>query len=168
MSNYKIGSKLHLHGRYLNAADTAKYGFYGIIAEACHGLDANHVDWNGTYDGIKAEGQQPCFTDEEVLQAIEDHFRKYIETRMKAGDTPGKELCYIDVAQFDTTSFCNCQRCTKVLHEERAVIAERYTEMHRIFLENNLKVFDDYIKTEYPPKELDLETNPFDSWCTLR
>jgi len=114
------GVRLKFHGRYVDAAAMSKYGFYGVVAEACHGLDANGVDWQGTYDGFKTEGKQPCYTDEDVLQAIEDHFRRHIETRLAAGDTPGKELCYIDVAQFDTTSFCGCHDCLEVLAEEGA------------------------------------------------
>lgn len=118
--DFSVGSRLNFHGRYVNAAAKSKYGFYGIVAEACHGLDANRVDWQGTYDGLKIEGRQPCFTDEDVLQAIEDHFRRHIETRLAAGDIPGKDLCYIDVAQFDTTAFCRCADCMTVLAEEGA------------------------------------------------
>lgn len=117
-TDYVVGSKSHYHGRYLSSSATAKYGFYGIISEACHGLDANGVDWQGTYAGIKSEGKQPCFTDEDILQAIEDHFRKIIEAKLAAGLTVGKEFCYIDVAQFDTTQFCQCPDCLEVLAEE--------------------------------------------------
>ena len=50
--------------------------------------------------------------------------------------------------------------------EQRTVIAERYTEMHRIFRKYNLAVYDDLLERTYAPEVLDLETNPFDSWCT--
>ena len=49
--------------------------------------------------------------------------------------------------------------------EERDVISERYTEMHRLFLEYNIPVFDDYINKCWAPAELDLEQNPSDHWC---
>ena len=58
-------------------------------------------------------------------------------------------------------------RYTNGTDEERAVIAERYTEMHRIYRKYNLLIFEDYVNQEYAPEVLDLETNPFDSWATL-
>lgn len=57
-------------------------------------------------------------------------------------------------------------RYTNGTDEQRAVIAERYTEMHRIFRKYNLAVYDDLLERTYAPEVLDLETNPFDSWCT--
>ena len=57
-------------------------------------------------------------------------------------------------------------RYTHGTDEQRAVIAERYTEMHRIFRKYNLAVYDDLLERTYAPEVLDLETNPFDSWCT--
>ena len=59
-------------------------------------------------------------------------------------------------------------RYTNGTDEQRAVIAERYTEMYRIFKKYKLKTYTDFIVDEYPPDTLDLETNPFDTWCTLR
>lgn len=51
--------------------------------------------------------------------------------------------------------------------EDRALIAERYEEMHRVFRENELLVFDDYMTKLYAPEVLDIQTNPFDSWCPI-
>lgn len=115
-----VGNRLNYHGRYVNAQAMSKYGYYGVTREACHGLRefAGEIDWKGTYAGFN--GSQPCFTDEGVLQVIEDFFRNYIETRIAAGDTPGKELAYIDVSQFDSdhSGFCICQRCTQMVGRE--------------------------------------------------
>ena len=55
-------------------------------------------------------------------------------------------------------------RYTNGTEEQRAVIAERYTEMHRIFRKYNLRTFDDYITREYAPETLDLEVNPFEAF----
>ena len=118
--DFSIGNRLNYHGRYVNAATMSKYGYYGVVREACHGLRefAGEIDWSGSYNGFN--GSQPCFTDEGVLQAIEDHFRNYIETRLAAGDTPGKELAYIDVSQFDSDSsaFCSCTDCMQIIGRE--------------------------------------------------
>lgn len=115
-----VGNRLNYHGRYVNAQAMSKYGQYGVIREACHGLRefAGEIDWGGSYGGFN--GSQPCYTDEGVLQAIENHFRGYIEKRLEAGDTPGKELAYIDVSQFDSDSsgFCPCSECLKVIARE--------------------------------------------------
>ena len=115
-----IGNRLNIHNGNWTEDIMRKYGYYGITRQACHGLKefAGAIDWGGAYEGFN--GSQPCFTDEAVLQAIENHFRKYIETRLAAGDTPGKELAYIDVSQFDSDSsgFCQCAECTKVVGRE--------------------------------------------------
>ena len=115
-----IAPRLNMHGRYLNGAQTSKYGFYGIVAEACHGLDTHNIDWQDTYAGFTATYNQPCFTNEDVLQAIEDHYRAYIERELAAGKVIGRELSYVDVAQFDTGAggFCLCSDCIAVLAEE--------------------------------------------------
>ncbi len=116
-----VGNRLNYHGRYVNAQAMSKYGYYGVTREACHGLkefEGGVADWQGSYNGFN--GSQPCFTDEGVLQAIEDHYRAYIENAMAAGQTPGRELAYIDVSQFDSDSsgFCRCANCMQVIARE--------------------------------------------------
>lgn len=115
-----VGNRLNYHGRYVNDKAMSKYGQYGVTREACHGLRefAGEIDWGGSYNGFN--GSQPCYTDEGVLQAIENHFRNYIEKRLEAGDTPGKELAYIDVSQFDSddSGFCPCANCLQVISRE--------------------------------------------------
>ena len=58
-------------------------------------------------------------------------------------------------------------RYTNGTPEQRAVIAERYTEMHRIFRKYNFKTYDDFLFREYAPEELDLDTNPFEAFMPV-
>ena len=120
--DYAVGSRLNLHGRYVNEAAKSKYGYYGIIYEADHGLQVNYdkIDWAGKYSGIKVENRQPCFTDEDILQNIEDFYRNLIVTNLANGLTPDNEFKYIDVAQFDHGTFCKCENCQTVLKEEKS------------------------------------------------
>lgn len=101
---------------YERAFITGKHGYYGIVEKACHGLDVAGIDLSSV-GFIKAYGQ-PCYTNEEVLELIEDHYRRYIEQKLAEGAVVGKDLCYIDVAQFDSQSFCVCNSCTEVFYEE--------------------------------------------------
>ncbi len=57
-------------------------------------------------------------------------------------------------------------RYTNGTAEERAEFETRYRELHRIFRENNLMVFNDFVTREYAPATLDLSRSPFDAWCT--
>lgn len=115
-----VGNRLYYHGRYVNASTMSKYGYYGVVREACHGLAefCGPIDWQGSFGGFS--GSQPCFTDGNILQAIEDHFRSYIEKQLAAGAVPGKDLAYIDVSQYDSDSsgFCQCSSCMQLLSRE--------------------------------------------------
>jgi len=113
-SNY-CGIRLNMHSRYAGNNETVKYGGYGLVAEACHGLSNHPIPW-GDYGN---NGQtQPCFTNEDILQIIEDYFREYIEARLDSGAVVGYDLNYIDVAQHDYNSWCMCNECIEVLAEE--------------------------------------------------
>lgn len=101
---------------YERAFITGRHGYFGIVEKACHGLDVAGIDWSSV--GFKREDGQPCYTDESVLALIEEHYRRYIERRLAEGAVVGKDLCYIDVAQFDSQSFCVCDSCAEVLYEE--------------------------------------------------
>ncbi|MBE6709134.1 MAG: DUF4838 domain-containing protein [Ruminococcaceae bacterium] len=95
------------------------YGMYGLVPKACHGLQSHKIDWQGSYPGFSGY-DQPCYSDEGVLQAIEDHFRGYIEDRLAAGAVPGRDFCHIDVSQFDTapSAFCGCRDCLEIMEED--------------------------------------------------
>ncbi len=89
---------------------------YGFVVPAVHGLHS--VDFGDLFD--HTQGSQPCFTDEDILQAIENSVIKQVQDKLDAGQVIGRELTYVDVAQFDTQSFCQCSTCMEVLEEEGA------------------------------------------------
>jgi len=97
------------------------YGMYGLVPKACHGLQSHKIDWQGIFEGFNGFNQ-PCYSDEYVQQAIEDHFRGYIEQKLDAGAVPGVDFCHIDVSQYDTTpsAFCVCRDCLEIIAEDGA------------------------------------------------
>ncbi|MBE6708940.1 MAG: DUF4838 domain-containing protein [Ruminococcaceae bacterium] len=115
-NNY-YGVRLNMHSRYATESETVKYGGYGLVAEACHGLSTHPIPWGDFADGSQT---QPCFTDEELLQLLEDYYRGYIEDKLNAGAIVGYDFNYIDVAQHDMNDFCKCYTCLEVLAEEKS------------------------------------------------
>ncbi|MBE6586359.1 MAG: DUF4838 domain-containing protein [Ruminococcaceae bacterium] len=118
-SLHNVKQKMHIGG-VSGAESSATYGFYGLVPKACHGLQNQNINWQGTsFSGFNGAAQ-PCFTDETVIEAIEYHYRSYIEAQLAAGKIPGYDLTYIDVSQYDTiyTGFCNCRGCMDVMKEE--------------------------------------------------
>ena len=102
-----------------------KLGGYGFPHRACHGLENNHEkifsgEYAGLYQGWNVSGYQPCFTDENILEAIEVYVVDYIESRLEAGQEIGKEIVDVDIAQWDSGpgDFCRCKRCMAVYKEE--------------------------------------------------
>ena len=69
---------------------------------------------------------------------------------------------YMAGMMFICIAFTYDDRYTNGTEENRAVIAERYTEMHRIFNEYGLWIINNLIKPVYAPTELDLEQNPLE------
>lgn len=172
--DFSVGNRLYYHGRYVNAATMSKYGFYGVIREACHGLkefEGGVADWHGSYNGFN--GSQPCFTDEDVLQAIEDHYRNYIETRLAAGDIPGKELAYIDVSQFDSDSsgFCPCANCMQVIGREGSAsgpvlkMTNRMADMAAEYSPDIAVLMLAYCGTNKPPRQEKPRDNVKIAYC---
>ena len=103
-----------------------KYGGYGFTIRACHGLQNNHDlifsgDYAGVYLGLSESGFiQPCFTDEDVLEAIDHYALEYVRSRREAGQKIGKEIIAVDVAHWDggLWTFCKCRNCEKMLSIE--------------------------------------------------
>ncbi len=102
-----------------------KYGGYGFAIRSCHGLQNNHKtifsgEYEGLYTGLDRAGVQPCFTNEDILEAIDAYALNYVQTRLDAGQKIGKELIAVDVAQWDgmPETFCMCKSCAKVFREE--------------------------------------------------
>lgn len=103
----------------------AALGGYGFPYRSCHGLQNNHDlifsgDYQGLYQGWDKTGKQPCFTSEDILEAIDAYAENYVQSRLDAGQTIGKEIVDIDVAQWDSApgDFCRCKSCMQVLKEE--------------------------------------------------
>ena len=101
---------------------SAKYGGFGFAIRACHGLqNYNDEIFSGEYEGVypgfvEAGYVQPCFTNEDVLEAI-DHFAlEFVRTRLEAGQEIGKEIITVDVAHWDggLWTFCKCKSCQKM------------------------------------------------------
>ena len=105
-SNLKV--KLFANQGY-GVADKAKYGGYGIIPPATHGLQ--NFNYDDLYD--KSSGCQPCLTDEDILQVIEDNVVNTIQSKLDKGQKIGREICSIDVSQYDVKWFCMCDSCVK-------------------------------------------------------
>jgi len=95
--------------------NVAKYNGYGTTRGACHGLlngpiPAGYLDSVVGIDVIKGK-VQPCFTDEAFIEACIWYYTDYIEACLAAGQQIGRELTHIDIAQNDTTVFCECKNC---------------------------------------------------------
>ena len=111
------------HTYNLNPADA--YGSYGWARATCHGLQANHWkifsgEYEGLYEGLDKEGKQPCFTNEDILEAI-DHFAvTFVQEKLDLGQQIGKEITCVDLGHWDGLwyTFCNCKNCQKVEMEE--------------------------------------------------
>ena len=104
----------------------AEYGGYGFTIRACHGLQINHNtifsgEYEGLYKGIGENMLQPCFTNEDILEAIDHYALWSVQTRLDAGQTIGKEIIDVDVAQWDGAShtFCKCKTCQEVYKIEK-------------------------------------------------
>ena len=119
---------LRLKNTYLTRSSPAAYGSYGWAQATCHGLQSNHKkifsgEYEGLYNGLDADGRQPCFTNEEILEAI-DHFAvTYVQEKLNAGQKIGKEITCVDLGHWDGMwySFCDCLDCQKVYAKEGAL-----------------------------------------------
>ena len=96
-------------------------GGFGFAIRSCHGLQNNHWaifsgEYEGLYKGLYEEGRQPCFTNEDILEAIDNYAVNYVESRLKSGQQIGRELIAVDVAQWDGMyyTFCSCKNCLEV------------------------------------------------------
>ena len=103
----------------------AKYGGYGFAIRSCHGMQNNHDiifsgEYAGLYPGYTVGGIQPCFTNEDIIEAVEHYAVGYVNSRLGLGEQIGKEIHCVDIAQWDTPAeaFCQCKNCMKVFREE--------------------------------------------------
>ncbi len=95
-------------------------GAYGLTGKACHGLDADHsnIFKNDEYLGERIEGRQPCYTNEDIITAIENYVIWKVESGIAAGQRIGREIVTIDIAQPDSENFCTCDECRAVFNKE--------------------------------------------------
>ncbi len=104
----------------------SKYNGYGqaTCTGACHGLMAPVKA--GVFEGYTFEDVgdvQPCFSDEEYIEAAKEYYLKDIERLLSAGYEIGREFSAIDVAQLDSDKFCQCKDCMESISKERALTA---------------------------------------------
>ena len=159
----------------------ANYGGYGFTIRACHGLQNNHdIIFSGEYEGlyqgwIPGVGFicQPCFTNEDILEAIDHYALWSVQSRLDAGQQIGKEIIDVDVAQWDggTWTFCTCKSCTKVKAEEgchTGACLRMANRVARLLDENYPGVSSAilaYAGTDQLPKITRPEPNVYISFC---
>ena len=110
---------------YVSYQNTA-LGGWGFIIRACHGLQNNHElvftgEYEGLYKGLEEEGLQPCYSNESILEAIDDYARNYVKTRLALGQKIGREIIAVDVSMWDSGPwfFCQCKSCQRIETQEK-------------------------------------------------
>jgi len=129
-----------------------------------HGL--YRVDWTGTsFQGEPSD--QPCLTDEGILERIDEHVVQYVESQIAAGQVPGRDFFGISLGQYDGLSgYCKCQSCMKVVAEEGSAaglyvrMANRAAQLLKDMGYGELHInILAYVETSTPPKK----TMPLDN-----
>ena len=92
-----------------------QYNGERVNAAANHGL-MKFLDVHSEYQPIYYD--QPCFTDELMIEDAETFYIDMVETKLASGMKVGYDLVDIDVAQPDCWTFCTCKNCAKVVKEE--------------------------------------------------
>ena len=82
-----------------------------------HGL--NQVDYTGTSFAGRPKSQ-PCLSDEEILERIEEHTLMYVRRATEErGQVIGRDFFGLSLGQYDgTEGYCKCVDCEKVINEE--------------------------------------------------
>ena len=124
IANSKL-SVMHKENDSIRAS--ALYNGYGYGRGACHGLYKGPIrNKYVTEEIVSAEvirgTEQPCFTDMVFIDACVDYYTDNIESRLALGQEIGKEICEIDVAQNDTSVFCQCKKCLEYIKKDGAYI----------------------------------------------
>ncbi len=102
-----------------NYVKGSTYGYYGIYRSACHGLEESGCLKNA---GVFSDDDvyQPCFTDEDVIDAAIEYALETARAQVEAGAVVGRDLTCIDVAQYDRTYFCVCRNCLDMEKKEHS------------------------------------------------
>jgi len=105
----------------LNGEHAGQYNYYSYKRRISdnwysgHGL--NQVDWTGT--SFEGGGDQPCLSDEEILERIDEHVLEYVEKRIDMGYVPGRDFYGLSLGQYDgLTGYCQCVDCLQIVAEE--------------------------------------------------
>lgn len=135
------------------ATPTAAQNGYGVVTHACHGMQNNQFMYNPGGEAIDVM-LQPCYTSEENYEICLRNVESYVAARY--GDPAFKE---VDIAQYDTSSYCFCESCTEMYIQEGGNAGAVVRFANRLSEELNetypgiiYKIFG-YAGTNVPPKE---------------
>ncbi len=125
-------------------------GGYDILDGLCHGMQGNHSaifsgEYADLYDGLDVTGKQPCYTNEEIYEAVESWALR--ETASRLNRYPEGECPPIDISQWDAfeDSFCTCETCLQTVNEEASLCGPVLRMANRLAEKLN-SVYDDDIK----------------------
>ena len=145
----------------------AKYGGYGIMDTACHGLQ----NWWDVPLVKYSEKGQPCYLLDDNIEMIADHVRLDARNALKAGKVIGRDLVAVDISQPDNISFCECKDCRKMFQKEGTHAASVITmanavgeDIEKDYPELWLHVFA-YYGTNTPPAKVRPGENVAVSYC---
>ncbi len=96
---------------------SAKYGGYGLMHKACHGLH-NSCMFPEFQEHIDENHRQRCYSDPDNVEMIVERYLERTRAEVAAGAVIGRDLCDIDVAQYDNLGWCECERCRKIVKKE--------------------------------------------------
>lgn len=122
---------------------------YGTVPKASHGLQAHNF-----FESENFLDSQPCFTDEDAYETCRANVDKYIASR--CGDPDFKA---VDLAVYDTDTYCFCDTCFEVFREEGGNAGAVVRFANRISEEMNEKypglayLIFAYQGTNVPPKK---------------
>lgn len=83
-----------------------------------HGL--YHINW-GDAANEENMGNQPCLTDEDILERIDWHVLNEVKLSLEAGQEIGRDFFGLSLGQSDGgDGYCKCEDCMAVIAEEKA------------------------------------------------
>ena len=162
--------------KYNGGRPSSRLGNYNRHDKACHGLSTRFHEYEQSeaLDELEAiAGRYPiCYTDEYNIELIESAVCEFIDRRLASGWRIGMELSCVDIANYDTSSYCQCKRCNAVKNAEGSnsaliltyanvvarTVAERYSEDLYVSILA-------YFGSSKPPKTIVPEKNIHVSYC---
>lgn len=133
------------------------------------GPDANH----SAYRLIPSvpDLQAPCYTDPDVFDECIENLRKYIDKLIASGLTPGVNLPQISISANDTTEWCQCRNCSKLISKYGSLSATLIDFINRISEEltpeyPGIEFWTlAYLPTEQAPKNMQIADNLYICFC---